>query len=62
MASTPQETRSVKSARRFIYLAGAGVVPRSGSKNRKPILFPGKFLIAEHDNPSFAVNQLGFDA
>jgi 1,4-alpha-glucan branching enzyme len=24
--------------------------------------FPGKFLIAEHDNPSFAVNQLGFDA
>jgi 1,4-alpha-glucan branching enzyme len=24
--------------------------------------FPGKFLIAEHDNPIFAVNQLGFDA
>jgi 1,4-alpha-glucan branching enzyme len=24
--------------------------------------FPNKFLIAEHDNPTFAVNTLGFDA
>ena len=41
-------------------LRGPGVMSAILTAVRKD--FPDKFLIAEHDNPTFAVNQLGFDA